>query len=180
MSYIESEHYRLVKAYQAENPVKLNKKVYVNEDTQKIYLVMRHVFERLLQVAGPYDYYRGRAANYRKSGVPLALTYGAPQTTFDTHIIAWQEELINRGLMRPEDMMSPGSVFMALRCTTSSAKYAQKTFRMSQVVLGRRAAVNAGWLLYSDVLILEQLNFGVTISRFVTPEPDEDVIESDS
>jgi hypothetical protein len=182
--YIGSEHYQQVKAATAPSVLlKAPKGTYVNRVDQKNYHIMRHVFERLRETCGVYDGLRSMV-NYSKTGSPKKLRVrveaGKSIRLIDVHLVHWQEELINQGLILPEEMLSSSSVEMMIAWCVATQKET-KTFAMQKVALTRRAAMNAYWLLSADLIELEKSNFfGVTSSGFVTPEPVEDVIESGS
>jgi hypothetical protein len=170
--YFDSEHYRRVQEFSKNITFEKTKKAsYANKTDQKNYHILRHVFERMRQTCGVYDGLRGRT-NYTKNGKAKKIPWGSPESLWDAHVVEWQKELIREGLIKPEDVLSPGTLYSYFRWTVTCQKETS-TFRHSVAAIGRRAAVNAYWLLTADLIKIEEANFGVTSSEAVTSEPDE-------
>ena len=175
--YFDSQHYARVEAFSPNVKLrKTRKATYVNRTDQKNYHILRHIFERMRDTCGVFDGHRGQV-NYTSVGKPKNMPWGAPESQWDVHVVEWQKELIRDGSITAEDVLSPGSIYKFVRLTVTRQN-ATHTFRTATVAMGRRAAVNAYWLLTADLIKIEEANFGTCNNAdIVTPEPIEDVIE---
>jgi hypothetical protein len=171
---MDSEHGKRVVAH-APNVVKLKTKGtnFLRRTQVKNQLIMRHIFDRLVETCGPYDGL-GAAKNYKKSGMPLKLKWGGPETDFDVHLLAWQLELVEDGLIERDEMLSMASLVLALRWAVT-AQPATELWRAGRIIFWRRPAAQAGWLLLRDQLALEEKNLPVGYTfKEVTKESAED------
>lgn len=173
-NYLDTEHGKRVIAH-APNVVKLKTKgtTFLGRTQVKNQLIMRHIFDRLVETCGPFDGL-GAAVNYRKSGMPVKLKWGGPETPFDVHVLSWELELVEAGYIEREEILSLASIVMSLRWAITS-QLATELWRANRIIRYRRPAIQAGWLLVRDQLKLEELNFppGYTFSE-VTKEADEE------
>lgn len=179
ISYLDTEHCRQVMAH-APDTIKLKTRGtnFLRRAQVKNQLIMRHIFDRLVETCGPYDGL-GAQLNYKKSIMPVKLKWGGPKTPFDVHVLAWQLELVKDELISREEVLSPASICMAMKwaATSQLAKDLEVT---SNIIYWRRPAVQAGWLLVRDQLKLEELNFphGYTfeeVTKKLNNEADYDV-----
>lgn len=172
--YLNSEHYQKVQAFATTCPrLKTGSKNFADRTQAKNSIILRHVFERLRETCGPWDGLRGNHC-YKKSGQPVKLKWNGPDTPYDVHIMDWQLELVESGLIEPKEVLSPASISMCLKWAITRQKL-DAHWKVDRVTRHRRPAIQAGWLLHMDVVELEKLNFtGVTTFDAVTKEPGED------
>lgn len=175
INYLDTEHSKRVLAH-SPNVMKLKTKStnFLCRTQAKNQLIMRHLFDRLVETCGPYDGL-GAAINYRKSGMPNKLKWGGPETPFDAHILAWELELVEHGVINREEILGMASIGMNIRWAITSQR-ATDLWRAGRIILNRRPAAQAGWLLMRDQIKLEELNFPHGhIFKEVAKEQTEDV-----
>jgi len=173
--YLKSDHCAKVQAAGATMPRAKTKKALFTSRTQaKNSIILRHVFERLREVCGPYDGLRG-AHCYKKSSEPRKLFWGGPATPFDIHVMDWQLELVEEGLITKQEVLSPGSIVMHMKWAIANSCF-KELWKVNRMTFARRPALQAGWLLVQDQLALEKLNFphGYTFDA-VTQEPTDEL-----
>lgn len=156
--YLDSEHAAKVQAFAAQvTQLKTQKANYLGRTQIKNQLIMRHYYNRLMEISGPYDG-RGAANNYTKSGMPRKLKRGGPETSWDVHVLAWQLELVKDQLLLREEVLSPASVGMLTNWALTQ-QVAKNRSTSHSIAWWRRPAIHAGWLLLRDQLALEEKNF---------------------
>jgi hypothetical protein len=157
-AYVTSEHFKkVVAATPGATMAKHCGTIYMGRTQIKNAIIQRHLFDRLVQTCGPFDGRRG-ANNYKRSGMPINLRWGGPETPFDVHMLAWQMELVDAGLIELGEILSPASICMIMKWAIT-AQQADEVWKTSRIVGNRRHAIAAGWLLALDVIELEKLNF---------------------
>ncbi len=158
VNYLNSEHGKKVLAF-APQVVKLKTPGtnFLHRTHAKNQLILRHVCDRLVQTCGPYDGLSS-AVNYTKSGVPRKLASGRAESPFDVHMLTWELELVDDGLIQKEEILSIASMLMAIRWAITTQK-ATDLWRVHQIIRWRRPAVQAGFILLRDQLKMEELNF---------------------
>jgi hypothetical protein len=173
--YLNTEHHQQVVAASAKTPrLKTSSKNFTDRVQAKNSVILRHVFERLRESCGPWDGIRGNHC-YKKSGMPVKLKWGGPQTPFDVHVLDWQMELVKAGLIEAGEVLSPASICMCMKWAITGQALGS-LWKVNMMTRARRPAIQAGWLLHMDVIRLEKLNFdAVTTFDAVTEEPGEDV-----
>jgi len=174
VAYLDTEHGRRVMTHMPNvKRIKTKGTNFLGRTQIKNHLIMRHIYERLVETCGPYDGL-GAGKNYKKTGMPLKLKWGGPETDFDAHILAWELELVDEGLIERSEMLGMGSMVLAMKWAVTSQP-ADDLWRVQQIMKWRRPAAQAGWLLLRDQLTLEEKNFplGYTFKE-VTKEPAED------
>ena len=175
--YLDSEHAAKVAAYAATvQLIHTQKASFLSRNQAKNQIIMRHIYERLTEIAGPYDGIAG-AKNYNKSGRPLKLKWGGPETMFDVHVVAWQQELIDAGIIRREEVLSPASVCMIMKWTITR-QVADGLWKARNIACWRRPAIQAGWLLFKDIVELEKLNYPVGYTFTADTTEGEDDVEA--
>jgi hypothetical protein len=174
-AYIDSDHYKKVLAATPGTKMMKHRGTnFMGRTSVKNSIIIRHILTRMCECLGPWDGLRS-AANYSKSGKAKKMPWGAPDSPWDVHVVAWQHELVADGLIDPKEMLSPGYVYLCIRnvVTTKSLNAAWKSRRAAWA---RAIAVQAGWLLTMDLIKLEEINYkDVTVIDSVTQDTEEEV-----
>jgi len=173
--YYNSDLYKVtMEAAKGSKTNKSRRNTCMSRTDVKNYTIMRHIFERLREQFGPYDHFRG-GLNYKKVGVPYQLPAAGPKSPYDIHVVKWQLELIDAELITFAEIIAPASVYMHTQWALTHAPI-NELWKVQRIANSRRPAQMSGWLLTSDLIALEALNYSVPINYATTiskPPKDE-------
>lgn len=163
MGYYNSpECKELLNALYVNKTFKNRKNLFTSETEYKNTIILRHYFTRLRETFGVFDGFRS-GKNYTQKGKPHQLKYGHMES-YDLHVMKWQKELLDEGLIKEDHILSPGSIVMMVNWTLTKQLASYEKFDLNRVALGRTAASAAYWLLPADRNLLEEFNFGKIVS----------------